>query len=53
MSRELRAAMRRHPAGKRLISHKGATILPFRPVQSMSTATAESTISEKGTNNDD
>lgn len=43
------AAMRRHPAGKRLISHTGATVLPLRPVAFSATATAE-TISEKGTN---
>lgn len=51
MSRELRAAMRRHPAGKRLTSHTGATIHQLFPVPSMTTATAE-TITEKGHDND-
>lgn len=45
----LDAAMRRHPAGKRLTSPTGATVLPFRPVPFLSTATAE-TATVKDTN---
>lgn len=47
------AAMRRHPAGKALSHsrHTGATITALYPVQSSSTATAD-TVNEKGSEND-
>lgn len=45
-----RQAMSRHPAGKGPTSHSGATVYPFRQLQSSSTATAE-TMTKEGNEN--